>query len=98
MMVKDTAKFENPLIRRRSSWAYPSSWSFFVSASIWLTAPPSIDMTTPIVTRRRRTPDAEPGAWWRRNVVLPARTDARSRGNPQAAGGRGAGGRFADLD
>src|SRR5580700_10096989 len=81
MMVNDTAKFENPLILRRSSWAYPSSWSFLVSASCWFAAAPaSIDMTTPIVMRRRRTPDAEPVALERRNVVLPTRTEARSRG------------------
>ena len=27
MIVNETAKFENPLIPRLSSWAYPSSWS-----------------------------------------------------------------------
>ena|SRR6478672_5747467 len=31
MIVNETAKFENVRIPRRSSWAYPSWWSFSVS-------------------------------------------------------------------
>jgi hypothetical protein len=31
MIVNETAKLENVRIPRRSSWAYPSSWSLSVS-------------------------------------------------------------------
>src|ERR1017187_9758408 len=40
-------------------------------------------MTAPLVMRRRRTPDAEPVALERRNVVLSTRTDAGEPGHPE---------------